>query len=67
MTDDQVFIIRCWNEMPGEPPEGSIWRFRVSHEASEEVRHFADSKAVAGFIDACLTQAALSTERKKPI
>ncbi len=67
MTDDQVFIVRCWNEMPDEPVKGAMWRFRVSHMESGEERHFADSKGVAGFIDARLAQATPSTERKRPI
>lgn len=54
---DHVFIVRCWNENLGQPQARAIWRIRVSALISGEDRHFADTNALARFIDDCLTAA----------
>lgn len=53
-TDDQVFIIRCWNErrdIPAAPPQ---WRGRICNINSDTEIHFNDPTEVADFLAGCL-------------
>lgn len=64
--DDQVFIVRCWNEALGENAGDAIWRIRVSHLASGNERHFGDVGEVAQYIDTVLAEAHARQTRPKP-
>ena len=57
MADDQVFIIRCWDDnrdQTGGPP---VWRARVEHTNTGTERHFANLLALCEFIEKTLQRA----------
>ena len=57
MADDQVFIIRCWDDnrdQTGRPPE---WRARVEHTNTGAERHFANLPSLCEFIEITLQRA----------
>lgn len=56
-VDDQVFIIRCWNERRGNPDKPALWRVRVTHLNSDQEVHFNSPLAIIDFITNCLAAA----------
>ena len=57
MANDQVFIIRCWDDNRDQTSGAPAWRARVEHTNSGAERHFADLRALCDFIETTLQRA----------
>ncbi|MCP4308632.1 MAG: hypothetical protein GY788_27915 [bacterium] len=49
-ADDQVFIIRCWNESGEACGRPSQWRMRVIYLNREQEAYFNEPAAIVDFI-----------------
>lgn len=60
MVDDQVFIVRCWDDRSDQTTGSPVWRLRVEHTNCATERHFADLPALCDFIGEALQRAAMT-------
>ncbi len=57
MPDDQVFIVRCWDDSRDQEGDRPAWRVRVEHTNTGVERYFADLPALCAFIEETLQRA----------
>lgn len=60
MLDDQVFIIRCWDDNRDQTGGSPAWRVRAEHANTGAERHFADLSALCNFIKETLQRASMT-------
>ena len=51
VKNDQVFIIRCWEERPESQVSRGEWRYRVSHINTKKNYHFSSLDEVQAFME----------------
>ncbi len=56
-ADDQVFIIRCWNENADIPGTRARWRMRVVHVNRSLEAHFNKLEEICDFVSGRLSDA----------
>ena len=56
-ADDQVFIVRCWNERRDVPDGPAQWRVRVSHLNTDNEAYFNDPAEILLFLAKRLAEA----------
>lgn len=58
MADDQVFVVRCWDDNRDQVGGVPAWRARLEHTNTGTERYFASLDALCAFIEEMLEQAA---------